>query len=86
MKSKVKITATIDPTIVHIIDSYLRRTKNHSRSKLIENILRNWYMEQKKREIERKTEEYYLSLSEDEKKEDKEWRNIAAKSAKNLWE
>ena len=86
MKSKVKITATIDPTIVHIIDNYLRRTKNCSRSRLIEDILRNWYMEQKKREIEKKTEEYYLSLSEDEKKEDKEWRDIAAQSAKNLWE
>ena len=53
MKSKVKITATIDPTVVHIIDSYLKRTKNRSRSRLIEDVLRSWYMEQKKSEIEK---------------------------------
>ena len=85
MMSKVKITTTINPDIVHAIDSYLKETKNRSRSKLIEDILRSWYMEQKRSEIEKKIEEYYLSLSEDEKKEDKEWTKIAAQSAKNLW-
>ena len=85
MRSKVKITTTINPGIVHAIDSYLKETKNRSRSKLIEDILRSWYMEQKRSEIEKKTEEYYLSLSEDEKKEDKEWTKIAAQSAKHLW-
>jgi len=86
MKSKVKVTATIDPDIIDAIDSYLKKTKNRSRSKFIEDILRSWYMEQKRTEIEKKMEKYYLSLSEDEKKEDKEWTKIAAESAKNLWE
>ncbi|RLE11618.1 hypothetical protein DRI96_05920 [Candidatus Aerophobetes bacterium] len=86
MKSKVKVTATIDPDIIDAIDSYLKKTKNRSRSRLIEDILRSWYMEQKRTEIEKKMEKYYLSLSEDEKKEDKEWTKIAAESLKNLWE
>jgi len=86
MKSKVKVTATIDPDIIDAIDSYLKKTKNRSRSKFIEDILRSWYMEQKRTEIEKKMEKYYLSLSEDEKKEDKEWTKIAAESLKNLWE
>lgn len=85
MTSKVKITATIDPDVVSVIDTYLRKTKNYSRSKLIEDILRSWYTEQKRSEIEKKIKEHYLSLSEDEKKEDKEWTKIAAKSVKNLW-
>ena len=85
MTSKVKITATIDPDVVSAIDTYLRKTKNRSRSKLIEDILHSWYTEQKKSEIEKKIKEHYLSLSEDEKKEDKEWTKIAAKSVKNLW-
>jgi len=85
MTSKVKITTTINHGIVHAIDSYLKETKNRSRSKLIEDILRSWYMEQKRSEIEKEIEEYYLSLSEDEKKEDKEWTKIAAQSAKHLW-
>jgi len=86
MKSKVKVTATVDPDIIDAIDSYLKKTKNRSRSKFIEGILRSWYMEQKRAEIEKKMEKYYLSLSEDEKKEDKEWARIAAESFKNLWE
>ena len=85
MTPKVKVTATIDPDLVSVIDTYLRKTKNRSRSKLIEDILRSWYTEQKRSEIEKKIREHYLSLSEDEKKEDKEWTKIAAKSVKNLW-
>ena len=72
MKSKIKVTTTIDPDMIHAIDNYLKKTKNCSRSKLIENIIRNWYIEQKKSEIEKKVEEYYLSLSEDEKEENKD--------------
>ena len=86
MGSKVKVTATIDPDIICAIDSYLKKTKNRSRSKFIEDILRSWYIEQKKAEIEKRIEEYYLSLSEDEKKEDKEWTRIAAESSKSFWE
>ena len=84
MRSKVKVTATIDPDVISAIDTYLRKTKNRSRSKLIEDILRSWYKEQKRSEIEKKMEEYYLSISEDEKKEDKEWTKIAAESYKNI--
>jgi len=84
MRSKVKVTATIDPDVISAIDTYLRKTKNRSRSKLIEDILRSWYKEQKRSEIEKKMEEYYLSISEDEKKEGKEWTKIAAESYKNI--
>ena len=85
MRFKVKVTATIDPDVV-CYRCLPKKTKNRSRSKLIEDILRNWYKEQKKSEIEKKMKEYYLSLSEDEKKENKEWIKISAESYKNLWE
>ena len=86
MKTKVKITTTIDPDIVRAIDSYLEKNKTRSRSKFIEDILRSWYMEQKRHEVEKKVEEYYLSLSKEEKEEDREWTRIAAESAKHSWE
>jgi len=86
MRPKVKVTATIDPDIIHAIDEHLRKAKNRSRSRLIEDILRSWYIKQKRLEMEKKIEKYYLSLSEEEKKEDKEWTKIAAESLKNLSE
>ena len=86
MKTKVKITTTIDPDIVRAIDSYLEKNKTRSRSKFIEDILRSWYMEQKRNEVEKKVEEYYLSLSKEEKEEDRGWTRIAAESTKHSWE
>jgi len=84
--NKVKVTTTLDPTIVRSIDTYVKKVKKGSRSKLIENILRQWYIEQKRQEIEKGIEEYYLSLSKDEKKEDEEWIKIAAESTPQFWE
>jgi hypothetical protein len=37
------------------------------------------------KELERQTEEYYISLSEPERNEDRQWSKIAARSAKRLW-
>ena len=51
----------------------------------MEEMLRDWLLKSKKREIEKDIEAYYLSLSEKEKKEDREWTNIAAESAKRTW-
>ncbi|NQT57317.1 MAG: hypothetical protein HQ551_13925, partial [Desulfobacteraceae bacterium] len=53
---------------------------------LVENILRDWHREQKVREVENQIEQYYLSLSNDEKDEDRQWTKIATESSKRLWE
>ncbi len=39
-----------------------------------------------KSELESQNEEYYLSLSDEKRKEDREWAEIAAQSAQYLWE
>ena len=83
---KIKVTASLDTELVKAIDAYLDQSNIRSRSRLIENVLRSWYQQQKKREIESQTEQYYLSLSDEERKEDREWTEIAAKSAEHLWE
>jgi hypothetical protein len=51
----------------------------------MEEMLRDWLLKSKKRAIEKDIEAYYLSLTEKEKKEDREWIKIAAESAKRTW-
>ena len=84
--ARVKITTSLDPKLVKEIDEHVKVSKARSRSQLIENILRDWHREQKVREVENQIEQYYLSLSNDEKDEDRQWTKIAAESAKRLWE
>lgn len=83
---KVKVTASLDPELVKAIDEFLKESKNRSRSQLIEDILHKWHKEQKKRELESQIEKYYASLSDEEREEDRQWAEIAAQSANNLWE
>lgn len=84
--TKVKVTASLDSELVKAIDQFLKRANNRSRSQFIEDVLRRWYKEQKEQELESQIEEYYLSLTHEERKEDKQWSKIAARSAHQLWE
>jgi metal-responsive CopG/Arc/MetJ family transcriptional regulator len=84
--SKVKVTASLDAELVKALDKFLKKYKTGSRSQLIEDVLRHWHNDQKKREIERQIEKYYLSLSNEEQEEDRSWSEIAANSAHHLWE
>ena len=83
---KVKVTASLDAQLVKDLDESLKESKSRSRSQLIEDVLRKWQIEQKKRQLESEVEEYYLSLSDEELKEDRQWSKIAAQSARHLWE
>jgi len=83
---KTKITITLNPELVRQIDALLDSPQAGSRSRLVEEAIRRWLREEAQQELERQTEEYYQSLSEAERKEDKEWSNIATRSARRLWE
>ena len=82
---KIKVTASLDANLVKAIDGYLKESKARSRSQLIEDVIRSWHMEQKKRKLECAIEQYYLSLSEGERKEDQEWTDITAQSINHFW-
>ncbi len=45
-----------------------------------------WQKETKKRMLEKQVEAYYGALSNEEREEDRQWREIAAQSATPLWE
>ena len=83
---KVKVTASLDAELVETIDEFLKESGNRSRSQLIEDALRKWQKEQKRQKIENQIEEYYLSLSDKEQEEERNWREIATQSAHHLWE
>ena len=83
---KVKVTASLDAQLVKNLDEFLKESKSRSRSQLIEDVLSKWQIEQKRRQLESQVEKYYLSLSDEEQKEDRQWSQIAAKSARHLWE
>jgi metal-responsive CopG/Arc/MetJ family transcriptional regulator len=83
--SKAKITVTLDPEVVRQLDALLEAPGARSRSQLVEEALRRWLEERIQREIERKTEEYYRSLSPTEQAEDEEWTTIAVEAAERLW-
>jgi len=82
---KAKITVTLSSDLVRQIDQLLDSPEASSRSQLIEEAVRRWLRDQAQKELERQTEEYYLSLSKAERNEDKDWSKIAARSAKHLW-
>jgi metal-responsive CopG/Arc/MetJ family transcriptional regulator len=82
---KSKITITLSNDLVRQIDKLLDSPEASSRSQLVEVAVRRWLRDQAQKELERQTEEYYLSLSKAERNEDRQWSKIAARSAKRLW-
>jgi metal-responsive CopG/Arc/MetJ family transcriptional regulator len=83
---KSKITVTLSPDLVRQIDALLHAPEAVSRSRLVEEALRQWLREHTQKELERQTEDYYRSLSQAERKEDRAWSKVAARSAKHLWD
>jgi metal-responsive CopG/Arc/MetJ family transcriptional regulator len=83
---KAKITVTLSHDLVEQLDAFLDSPRAPSRSRLVEDALRRWLHDQAQMELERQTEEYYLSLSEAEHEEDRQWAKTSVRSAKRLWE
>ena len=84
--AKVKVTASLNPKLVETLDKLVKETNAGSRSQLIEEALIKWCNEQKRHRIEKEIEAYYLSLSDQELQEDRQWSQTATEAAKSLWE
>ncbi|MBI4688917.1 MAG: ribbon-helix-helix protein, CopG family [Nitrospirae bacterium] len=82
---KAKLTVTISGDVVNKIDEIVKKRRT-PRSQVMEEMLRDWLLKSQKREIEKDIEAYYLSISEKERKEDREWTRIAAEGAKRTWD
>jgi metal-responsive CopG/Arc/MetJ family transcriptional regulator len=83
---KTKITVTLSPDLVRQLDLLLSSSGAGSRSRLVEEALQRWLHDQAQKELERQTEQYYRSLSKTERKENRQWSKISARSARQLWD
>ena len=83
---KTKITVTVSPDLVRQLDALLDSPGAGSRSRLVEEAIARWLRDRAQKELECQTEEYYLSLSKAERKEDMQWSRVTARSAKVLWD
>ena len=82
---KAKLTVTISGDVVDQIDE-IARGKGAPRSQVMEEALRYWLRQTRKRAVEKDIEAYYLSLTDKEKKEDREWMKTTAESARRTWD
>lgn len=83
---KEKVTVSLDPELVHVVDQEVRAHHVGSRSAVVEEALRLWQIEQQRRAIEQGTEAYYRSRSQKEHREDRTWTRLASRHAKRLWD
>lgn len=81
---KAKLTITINSDLAGEINE-IARGKEIPRSQLMEEILREWLSVSKKKAVEKDIRAYYMSLTEEEKRENKEWSDAAAESAERIW-
>ena len=87
MKSvvKEKLTVSLDPRLVDVIDQEIQAHHANSRSAVVEEALRLWRTKQHRQAIEQGVESYYQSRSRKEKQEDQTWARFASRQAKDLW-
>ena len=83
---KLRVTATLDAGMVKALDQAARQHGLSSRSQALEAALAHWLKEQTTRRIEEETEAYYRGQSESERREDREWRELASRAAAGLQE
>jgi len=81
---KAKLTITIGSDLACEINE-IARGKEIPRSQLMEEILREWLSVSKKKAVEKDIRAYYMSLTKEEKRENKEWSDAAAESAERIW-
>ncbi len=83
---KEKVTVSIDPDLMEVVDQEVRTHHAGSRSAVVEGALRLWRIEQQRRFIEAGVAEYYRSRSGRDQREDGAWTRLAGRHAKRLWD
>jgi Arc/MetJ-type ribon-helix-helix transcriptional regulator len=83
---KEKVTVSIDPDLVNVVDREVRAHHSGSRSAVVEEALRLWQVERQRCTIERETEAYYRALSSKDRREDRTWVSLSGQYAKRFWD
>jgi len=82
---KAKFTVTITRDVANQIEEIVK-IKKIPRSHVMEEILRDWLSNSKRKTTEKEIKDYYLSITEEEKKEDRQWSRLTIESAKRTWD
>ena len=75
---RVKVSATLDATLLSAVDAFVGRHPGLDRSKVLDAALRLWYAQQQERAMEA---QYLEPQSEEEQAELAAWRRIASAAA-----
>lgn len=78
---RTKISITIDPALLHEVDSYIAAHPGMDRSKTIDAALLRWYGEQQEAAI---AAQHQAPISEDDQREQDEWRAIRRAAAARM--
>lgn len=74
---KRKITVSLDSELVNRIDEFASRSRQETRSSVIEGALRVWEKSRQRLALESATEEYYKSTTARERNEDRSWARLS---------
>ena len=80
------ITIRLEGDLLLALDTVAKNTGLSSRRATIEKILQHWHDAWLQRELDRKTEEYYKSLTPEEIAEDRLWVQFASEQAMQSWD
>lgn len=81
MATAVKVTLTLPAPILDVVDQYVTAHPGTTRSGVCAAALQDWLKAEQDAQIER----YYTDLSVEERQEDEDWNQVAARSAADLW-
>lgn len=79
---KTKISVTIDESVVKRVD---RLATGVSRSEIVERALKRWLVESRRKRNEDAIAAYYADRSEEDRREDEEWAEVAARHLESTW-
>jgi metal-responsive CopG/Arc/MetJ family transcriptional regulator len=78
VRSKLKITVSLDRSLVEQVDRRVKGSSRETRSSLVAKALEAWNEAQRRLELEQATEEYYRSMTAREKAEDRAWVRLSS--------
>lgn len=84
-QARTRVTITLQPAILAAIDAATGRKGGLSRSRQIEEALRDWCRREAAEEIELAVARYYRERTRKEADEDKAWARASGRAARKVW-
>ena len=83
---KVKVSLTLDRSLVAEIDRRARQSPRPNRSQVVEQALRAWVRASKRDELDEDIVAYYRALSREEEAEDSAWAELGDETVRTSWD